>query len=61
MTDEGGNEIAAGSKISFVVGIPGREVIATVVERRGRLVATNAEASMPLAQLLKFFHVEVVN
>lgn len=59
-TDNNGNEIAAGSAISFTVGIPGREVIAMVVERRGRLVVTNAESSMSLASVLKYFNVDVV-
>lgn len=59
-TDDNGTEIKAGDKISLSVGIPGREVIVTVEERRGRLVAVNDEGSMALSTVLKFYPTEVV-
>ena len=59
--DDNGRTIKAGSKISFTVGIPGREVIARVVRRRGRLEVINDEATMPLWLVLKYFNVDLLD
>lgn len=58
--DDHGNKIKEGDKLSFVVGIPGRDVVGTVVKRRGRLVVTNDEGSMSLAETLKWYNCEVI-
>lgn len=59
-TDDYGAEIKPGDRLSLSVGCPSREVIVAVVERRGRLVVTNAEGSMALSSALKYFPAEVV-
>lgn len=60
MTDDYGREIKAGDRLSLTVGMPGREVVVTVEDRRGRLVVANAEGRMTLASALRYFPAEVV-
>lgn len=60
LTDNYGNEIKAGDTIRFVVGIPGRNVTATVKRERGRLVVDDGTDTMSLSFVLKFFDCEVV-
>ena len=63
--DHYGNAIGIGDTVEFVVGIPGRTVRATVVEkgdgRRGsRLFVSDGTAEMALRLVLDFFDCEVV-
>lgn len=59
-TDDYGNEIKDGDRLSIVVGIPGREVIGTVRAKLGRLVFENDEGNMPLSEVLKWYNSEVI-
>lgn len=60
--DDYGHEINDGDTIRFVVGIPGRSVVAKVRrDARGRLVADDGTASMALSFVLDFFDCEVIN
>jgi hypothetical protein len=58
--DDYGNKIKVGDKISLSVGIPSIEVIVDVKRKRGRLVAENADGSMAVSSVLKYFPTEVV-
>lgn len=60
MQDSEGREIKVGDRISLSVGIPGREVVVTVTERRGRLIVENADGRMSLASALRYFPAEVI-
>ncbi len=61
MLDDYGNEIKAGDTLSICVGMPGREVLAKVVLRRGRLYACNkAEGDITVRNAIKWYPVEVV-
>lgn len=62
MRDDYGNEIKPGDKVRFVVGIPGREVMATVRhDYRGRLVVDDGTSTMALKFVLRFFDTKVVH
>jgi hypothetical protein len=58
--DDFGTEIKSGDTLSLAVGIPPREVLATVVTRRGRLFVTNADGRMSLRAALRYFPAEVI-
>ena len=60
MKDDYGKSIKVGDTLSLSVGIPGRDVIVAVEDRRGRFVAVNDEGSMSLSDVLKFFPTEIV-
>lgn len=63
-TDHYGNAIAIGDTLAFVVGIPGREVRATVYEkiddRGSRLFVRDRTGEMALGFVLDFFDCQVV-
>ena len=64
-TDHYGNAIGVGDTVAFVVGIPGREVRATVYEkvdhRGSRLFVRDDTSEMALGFVLDFFDCRVID
>ena len=61
LTDDYGNEIKEGMTLSVGVGCPGREVLAKVIAKRGRLYAHNKdEGDLSVREVVKWYPVEVV-
>lgn len=59
--DDFGQEIKVGDTLILIVGIPGREVVVKVEDRKGKIVAVNAEGSMSLTSALRYFTCERKN
>lgn len=58
--DDYGREISSGDNIRLTVGMPGREVVASVKMRGRTMVIENDEGRMSLAEALRYYPIEKI-